>query len=306
MGMRIRSIRYILKQSFLNASRNRLMSLASISIISAALILFGVFYLILVNLNYNIDVLSQQPKMQVYCLPELTNEQVNAVQTEITSNKYIESFTVVSKKEAFEQLKKYLDNDKADQGGANILQGYDESFLNVTFIIKVKDPEDSVLVSQELRSLAGVEKVSYSQQTIDMIANTAKWVRIISMVLIGLLLIISLFIISNTIKLTVFARRKEINIMKYIGATDWFIRWPFIYEGVLIGIIGALIAFLLVAYIYSFAEPRLSSYLIDFGNNYATVKFGSVWGTLALIYAGVSAVIGASGSVMSIRKHLHV
>jgi cell division transport system permease protein len=94
--------------------------------------------------------------------------------------------------------------------------------------------------------------------------------------------------------------------MKYIGATDWFIRWPFIYEGILIGLIGALIAFLLVAYIYSFAEPRLSKYIVEFGSEFSSVKFGSVGGRLALIYAGISIVIGGSGSVMSIRKHLHV
>jgi len=282
------------------------MSLASIGIISAALILFGVFYLILVNLNFNLEVLYGQPQMQVNCLSELTDEQVNAVKTEISSNKYIESFTTVSKKEAFEKLKKYLDNDKAEQGGANILQGLDESFLNVTFIIKIKDPKNSELVAKELLSLAGVDNVKYSQQTIDMIAKTANWVKIISMVLIGLLLIISLFIISNTIKLTVYARRREINIMKYIGATDWFIRWPFIYEGILIGILGALLAFLLVAYIYSFAEPRLNSYIVEFGKEFSTVKFKSVGGTLALIYLGISTAIGISGSVMSIRKHLRV
>jgi cell division transport system permease protein len=282
------------------------MSLASISIISAALILFGVFYLILLNLNYNMNVLSKQPQMQVNCLYELTDQQVNSVQTEISSNKYIESFTVVTKKEGFEKLKKLLDSDKAEQGGANILAGYDESFLNVAFIVKIKDPKNSELVAKQFLSLAGVDNVKYSQQTIDMIAKTANWLRIISIILIGLLLVISLFIISNTIKLTVFARRKEINIMKYIGATDWFIRWPFIYEGILIGIMGAIIAFLLVAYIYSFVEPRLSSYVVEFGKEFSTVKFGSVWGTLALIYAGISAVIGASGSIMSIRKHLHV
>jgi len=282
------------------------MTLASISIISAALVLFGVFYLILVNLNYNLNILSQQPKMQVYCLSELTDEQVNAVKTEIDSNKYIDSITVVSKKDAFEQLKKYLDNDKTAEGGANILEGYDDSFLNVSFIIKVKNPEDSGVVATELRSLAGVENVVYSQQTIDMITQVANWVRIISMVLIGVLLFISLLIISNTIKLTVFARRKEINIMKYIGATDWFIRWPFIYEGIFIGIIGAVMAFLMVAYLYSFIEPKLSNNLVSFGSGFSIVKFQSVWGTLALFYAGVSIVIGASGSVMSIRKHLKV
>jgi cell division transport system permease protein len=282
------------------------MSLASISIISAALILFGLFYLVIVNLNYNIKILSQQPKMQVYCLPELTDEQVDAVKTEISSNKYIKSFTVVSKKEAFDKLKKYLDDDKAEQGGSDILAGYDESFLNVSFIVEVKDPGNSALVAKELRSLAGVDNVEYSQETIDLIAKVANWIRIISMVLIGGLLVISLFIISNTIKLTVFARRKEINIMKYIGATDWFIRWPFIYEGILIGVIGAIIAFVIVAYVYSFAEPRINNDIVVFGKVYGTVGFGNIWSTLALVYAGISAVIGAMGSVMSIRKHLHV
>ena len=282
------------------------MSLASISIISAALILFGVFYLILVNLNYNLGILSQQPKMQVYCLPELTDEQVGAVETEIKNNKYIESYKVVSKKEAFEQLKKYLDNDKADDGGSNILEGYDESFLNVSYIIQVKDPANSKLVADEFKSLAGVETVRYSQQTIDFITKTTNWVKIISMILIGVLLIISLFIISNTIKLTVFARRKEINIMKYIGATDWFIRWPFIYEGVLMGIIGAIIAFVMVAYIYGLIGPKISGDLVVFGNGFKIVNFNSIWGELALFYMGVSAVIGAAGSVMSIRKHLNV
>ncbi len=301
--MKIRSIRYILKESFLNAYRNRLMSLASISIITAALILFGIFYMILINLNHNLDLLYQKPQMQVYCLPELTDEQVAAVKTEIANNKYIENFTEVTKKEAFEQLKKYLENDKKNLGGAEILEGYDESMMFVSFTVKVKDPQDSNKVAKELEALAGVDNVKYSQQTIDMILKVSNWVKVVSFVLIGLLLVISLFIIANTIKLTVFARRKEINIMKYIGATDWFIRWPFVFEGILIGLLGALIAFILVAYLYGFAQPKLAS---EFAGGFEMVQFSGAWGMLVLIYAGISTVIGASGSVMSIRKHLHV
>lgn len=301
--MKIRSLRYILKESFKNAYRNRLMSLASISIISAALILFGVFYLILINLNHNLDLLYKTPQMQVNCLPELTDEQVAAVKTEIANNQYIESYEEVSKKEAFEKLKEYLDTEKKDLGGSDILEGYDESMMFVSFTVKVKDPQNSASVAKELESLAGVDNVRYSQKTIDFILQVSSWVKIVSFVLIGLLLIISLFIISNTIKLTVFARRKEINIMKYIGATDWFIRWPFVFEGVLMGFLGAIIAFVLVAYIYGFAQPRLSE---QFSGGFEMVQFGGVWSTLVLIYVGISAMIGASGSVMSIRKHLHV
>lgn len=301
--MKIRSLRYILNESFRNAYRNRLMSLASISIISAALILFGVFYLILINLNHNLDVLYQKPQMQVYCLPELSDEQVEAVKIEIENNKYVESFKEVSKKEAFEQLRKYLENEKKDLGGADILEGYDESMMFVSFTVKVKDPQNSSMVAKELEALAGVDNVKYSQQTIDMILKVSNWVKIVSFVLIGLLLVISLFIIANTIKLTVFARRKEINIMKYIGATDWFIRWPFVFEGILIGLLGAVIAFILVAYLYGFVQPKVSA---EFSGGFEMVQFNSVWSNLVLIYIGVSALIGASGSVMSIRKHLHV
>ncbi len=301
--MKIRSLRYILKESFKNAYRNRLMSLASISIISAALILFGVFYMILINLNHNLDLLYKTPQMQVNCLSELTDEQVEAVKTEISNNKYIESYKEISKKEAFEQLKKYLDSEKKDLGGSDILEGYDESMMYVSFTVKVRDPQNSANVAKELESLAGVDNVRYSQKTIDFILQVSNWVKIVSFVLIGLLLIISLFIISNTIKLTVFARRKEINIMKYIGATDWFIRWPFVFEGILMGLLGAIIAFVLVAYLYGFAQPRLSE---QFSGGFEMVQFGGVWSTLVLIYVGVSALIGASGSVMSIRKHLHV
>ncbi len=304
--MKIRSLKYILKQSFLNAYRNKLMSLASISIISAALILFGVFYLILVNINFNLEVLSKQPQMQVFCLPELTDEQVDSVQTEISNNEYIESFTVVSKKEAFDQLKKYLENDSSNKSGANILEGYDENFLNVSFIVKVKDPANSEKVAKELEALAGVENVRYSQQTIDLITQIGNWVKIVSIVLISILLIISLFIISNTIKLTVFARRKEINIMKYIGATDWFIRWPFVFEGILMGIIGATVAFILVAYLYSFITAEFGNSVIKLGQDFHILDFKSTWGTLSLFYLGVSTVIGAAGSAMSMRKHLHV
>lgn len=304
--MKIRSLKYILKESLKNAYRNKLMSLASISIISAALILFGVFYLILVNLNHNLDILYSQPQMQAYCLPTLTDNQVSAIETQIKNNKYIESYKMVTKKEAFEQFKKFLDNDKSDEGGANILDGYDESSMNVSFVIKVKDPQNSKLVASQLRALAGMENVKYSQQTIDLIFTVSKWVRIVSLVLIAVLLVISLFIISNTIKLTVFARRKEINIMKYIGATDWFIRWPFIFEGILIGLTGALIAFVLISYLYGFAEPRVTKSLLTLGNGFEIMDFKYVWSTLVLFYMGVSALIGASGSVMSIRKHLHV
>ena len=304
--MKIRSIKYILKEGFSNAYRNKLMSLASISIITAALILFGIFYLILVNLNHNLDILAKQPQMEAFCLPELTDEQVDAVEYEIKNNPEIETYKKVTKKEAFEKLKKYLNEGNVEDVNGNILEGYDESFMNVSFIVQIKDPVNSHKIAENLENMSGVQNVTYSQQTIDFIESVGNWVKIISTVLIGVLLIVSLFIISNTIRLTVFARRKEINIMKYIGATDWFIRWPFVFEGIIIGCIGALFAFLLVAYIYSLVEPKFASNILELGNEFTMISFENIWGKMLGFYLVISVLIGSAGSIMSIRKHLKV
>ena len=304
--MRIRSIKYILKEGFSNAYRNKLMSLASISIITAALILFGIFYLILVNLNHNLDILAKQPQMEAFCLPELTDEQVDAVEYEIKNNAEIETYKKVTKKEAFEKLKKYLNEGNVEDINGDILEGYDESFMNVSFIIQIKDPVNSHKIAENLKNMSGVQNVTYSQQTIDFIESAGNWVKIISTVLIGVLLIVSLFIISNTIRLTVFARRKEINIMKYIGATDWFIRWPFVFEGIIIGCIGALFAFFLVAYIYSLVEPKFASNILELGNEFSMISFENIWGKMLGFYLLISVLIGSAGSIMSIRKHLKV
>ena len=193
--MRIRSIKYILKEGFSNAYRNKLMSLASISIITAALILFGIFYLILVNLNHNLDILAKQPQMEAFCLPELTDEQVDAVEYEIKNNAEIETYKKVTKKEAFEKLKKYLNEGNVEDINGDILEGYDESFMNVSFIIQIKDPVNSHKIAENLKNMSGVQNVTYSQQTIDFIESAGNWVKIISTVLIGVLLIVSLFII---------------------------------------------------------------------------------------------------------------
>ena len=304
--MKIRSIKYILKEGFFNAYRNKLMSLASISIITAALILFGIFYLILVNLNHNLGILSKEPQMEAFCLPELTDEQVAAVEYDIKNNQEIETYRKVTKKEAFEKLKNYLNDGNVDDVNGDILEGYDESIMNVSFIIQIKDPVNSHKVAETLENMSGIENVTYSQQTIDFIVSAGNWVKIISTVLIGVLLIVSLFIISNTIRLTVFARRKEINIMKYIGATDWFIRWPFVFEGIIIGCIGALLAFFLVAYIYSLVEPKFATNILEFSNDFRMISFKSIWSKLLGFYLLISVLIGSAGSIMSIRKHLKV
>jgi cell division transport system permease protein len=143
--------------------------------------------------------------------------------------------------------------------------------------------------------------------TIEFISKFTKWIQAISILLTTVLLVVSVFIISNTIKLTVFARRKEISIMKYIGATNWFIRWPFIIEGILIGFIGAVVSFLVSGYFYNEIETKFTSELAQLGTDIITLlKFNEVSLPMILLYLLLGCTVGAFGSMISIRKYLKV
>lgn len=302
--MKIRTTKFIIKEGISNTYRNKLMSLASLSIITASLIVLGIFYTISVNINSNLKGLQDQPEIQVYCFSQLDDSQVKEVETVIKNDKRIKSYYQVSKKQALDKASKELLGDNKD-----LLEGIDESFMSVSFIIKLNNPNNSIEVTQSYKDISNlVYKVVSPQEVVEIISVITKFIPIISGVLLIILLAVSIFIISNTIKLTVFARRKEINIMKFIGATDWFIRWPFIVEGVIIGLAGAVAAFIFVGIGYNVVISRFES-LMSVMISSEVVKFvtlSSIKTQVVLIYIIIGAVIGAMGSMISIRKHLHV
>ncbi len=300
--MRIRTARYIVKEGIVNTYRNILMSLASVMIVIATLIVFGFFLMIALNLELNISVLRDQPQLEVFCYNELDDNQVSKVEEAIKSNDKIEGYEVVSRQQAFEKMRQRLGENSV------ILEGLEgENIFPVSFIIKLKDPSLSQEVVEEFRNLSGVEHVSFSQETIDLISKITYWVRLISGLMIVVLLIISVFIISNTIKLTVFARRREINIMKFIGATDWFIRWPFIIEGVIIGLLGAVVAFIISGIGYHALEGRFNYDLLSLNMSlFKMLKINDVWYQLVLYYSVIGIVVGAMGSLLSLRRYLRV
>ncbi len=301
--MKIRTTKYMVKEGILSAYRNKLMSLASFGIVTASLIVFGIFLVVTINVSNNINSLSEQPEIQAYCYSELDDVQVRQVKKYIESNAAIQKSTQVTKKEAFEKFRKDVFGGKED-----LLEGYNESIMPVSFIIKLKNPKDSTRVSNELKKLSNlVEKVACPRQAIEFIATVTYWLRLISGFLLVVLLLISMFIIANTIKLTVFARRREINIMKYIGATDWFIRWPFIIEGAIIGLAGAVFAFILVSYMYNAFTGKFSKDLADIGFNIiGFVDLGQIWVQFIAMYSLIGIAVGSLGSIISVRKHLQV
>lgn len=299
--MRIRTVRHIIKDGFVNSYRNKLMSLASVIIVVASLIVFGFFLLISFNLELNVTMWKEQPQMEIFCYTELDDIQVQRVEDSLKSNEMISKYERVSKEQNFEKAKAGLGK------GSDLLDGYGAERFMVSFIIKLKDPAYSEDVVATLEKTSGIEKVSYSQNTIEVISRIAYWIKLGSSLMVVLFLIVSVFIISNTIKLTVFARRKEINIMKYIGATDWFIRWPFVVEGVIISIIGAIIAFILTAYGYNILQEKFSQDLfLAKSQLLKLIEIKDVWSQLFLSYIAIASVVGMIGSFLSIRRHLRV
>lgn len=299
--MKIRTLKYIVKDGVKNVYKNRLMSLASISTIIASLTIFGIFYLLIINVNHNVIGLKEQPEMQVFCNPDLDDLGVKLVENTLIQNSNIAEVTIVTKEQAFEKVKEMLDDD------ADLLEGLDNSFLPISFIIKLNNIEASDQLVTELKKINGVDKVTYPQKTMEFISKFTRWIQIISVILTTVLLVVSVFIISNTIKLTVFARRREISIMKYIGATNWFIRWPFVVEGVVIGLLGAVISYMITGYFYNEIETKFTSELMQVGTDIITLlKFNEVRLSVFLSYLALGCTVGAFGSAISIRKYLKV
>lgn len=298
--MKIRTVRHIVKEGMVNTYRNKLMSLASVIIVVASLMIFGFFLLTSYNLDANIRIWKEQPQLEVFCYEGLDDTQVNRIEESIKNNDKIAEHRKVTEEEAFKRAQERLGK------GSRLLEGLDVIFP-VSFIIKLKDTSYSKEVVEALQKTNGIDSVSYSQDTIDIISRVSYWLKLISSLMVTIFLVVAVFIIANTIKLTVFARRKEINIMKYIGATDWFIRWPFIVEGVIISMVGALISFILSAYGYNTIEEKFSQdlFLAD-TQLLMMVKIRDVWSQLALLYFAIAAAVGAIGSLVSLRKHLRV
>ena len=294
--MKIRTLHYCVKEGLVNVYRNKLMSIASICIISASLILFGIFIIVTSNIEFNSRTLSNQPEIQVYCDYSLEQSGVDTVYDRLSNNPDVQSCEIVTKQEAFKKTKALFGDD------GSLLNEFGDDFLPISFIVKLKSTDKSDSIAEEFRLITGVSKVAYSQKTVYIIATVVKWIKYFSGFLMFIFSIFSVLIIANTVRLAMFSRRKEISIMKYIGATDSFIRWPFIIEGVVIGLIGSTIGFFAVTLTYRFF---LNKYLFEL-DIFKFIDVSVIANQIALVYLFIGVIVGALGSAVSIRKYLQV
>lgn len=300
--MRPSTIRYFLKEGFSGLKKNLLMTVASIIAVAACISIMSFSYCVVSNLQYMLDQMEDSIGISVFLKGDLTSEDIENMKTTISGLDHVTNVTYISPTDALDQLK--------EQWGADedIFIGLDDTNnpLSHSFQVELDQIESQDAVLAELQKIEGVDKVEYGQSLSEMLMSVSNVFQVAGILVMLVLGVISVMIIINTIRISVMNRRVEINIMKYVGATDWFIRWPFIIEGIIIGLIGAILPMLVGMPMYGKTVSLFYNH-IPFVENFVRFRVvGDVFSFVlpaALIF-GI--LLGVVGSVTSIRKHLQV
>ena len=302
--MKWSSFKYLARQGLHNMINNRLMSFASVGVLTVCLIITGVAGLFTANMNSLMLYLRSQNEVVVYLDENLDEAGLATVDSALRSISGLKEVTYVSKDEALDLMRDSM-GDKADL--FDVFEGEENPFLaNYKVILQDVGQKDEIV--PQLESISGVVDVNVPTGLSDLVVNIHKAVTVISVGLVVVLGFVSIVVISNTIRLTVFARRKEINIMKYVGATNGFIRMPFFVEGIAVGLIAGLISSAIVLGGYQL----LIIYSVDFpafwGSILNSVLLGmdQVWWKVLVAFLAFGSLIGSVGTATSIRKYLHV
>lgn len=289
---------YSLKQSFKQIKRNKGMAFTSVFAITAMLIILGLFFMVIININTAAEMVKNDyNNIEVFFKDNVSEKQIEKIKKDVKGWKEVDTVTYRTKSEALKILKvRWGDN-------AYLLDGLSSNPLPNSLVITVDNLEKSNQVAEAAAKIKGAEDVKYYKDTVQKLLKATKGFQIAAVVIMVFLIIVSIVVVSNTIKLTVLNRSDEIVIMKYVGATNWFIRGPFLLEGIIIGIISALISSGIVTLIYQSVVKVLGEDLLAVLSTpmvpVGFLSYNLVWVFLAL---GIS--IGAWGSIISMRRFL--
>lgn len=296
--MKFRTLEYFIREVIISLRRNNWMSFASIGTVAVSLFVLGVFLLLVLNMNRMASTLESQVQIAVYLEDNLSGKEKDKLEEAINDMSGIQSVKYVDKDEALVKLRERLGE---QQYLLNAMED-GENPLPDAFEVTVKLPELVQTAAASIQEMDGVAEAKYGQDVVEHLFDITRLVRIFGLLLMVLLTGATIFIISNTIRLTVFARRKEIAIMKYVGATDWFIRWPFLLEGIVLGFIGGIVAAFALRSFYAAMASKIYNTLAFFPlmPQYPFMDYVSV----GIIISGM--IIGAIGSTISLKRFLQV
>lgn len=295
----IRQIINVIKEAFLGIFRNSGMSLISIVSISSMLTLFGFVFILVLGINSTVYRLGNElDKVVVYLEDNVSADQVNSLIDVLANDKRVKEVNYTSKQEALEIFKESFGEN------SDILDSVEEDTLPASLDISLKDLSYSKEIAGMLEGREEIEKIDYHYDLINKMINIEKSVKYIGYAIVFVLFLVSVVIIHNTVKIGVSNRQREINIMKYVGASDLYIRSPFLIEGIMFGIIGALIAFVIVYNIYCYYYGKVDSYIQNYGINLLDPR--SIYQNVSVIFLCIGIGVGYLGSLLSTGRFLDV
>ncbi len=299
--MRYNVLTYLVGEGISNIFKNKKQAATSFGTMCVIMIFFGICFMLVGNFNNFIKQVESVQGIQVYITKGATDDEAKTLGEQIKALNGVNTVEFVSKEEGLQHMK-----DKFGEK-SYLLDIYDESnVIPDSYVVTLTDLSLSSTVQTEINELQNVKKITSSDETAETLVRIAKGVKIGSYIIIIALVCVSVFIISNTIKLTVYARRKEISIMKYVGATNSFIRWPFVVEGIIIGIISGAISLAIIAGLYIAISQNVGfvSFLSKIG--LSLLDFSDMFNLIFIVYLGLGVGIGILGSSLSMRKYLKV
>ena len=295
--MKARTVKRHIREGLRSLKRNGWMTFASVSAVAVTLMLVGVFLTVILNVNHIGTSLEKDVEIRVLVDLTASKDQQDSLKNEIKNLDHVTSVKFSSKDQELDNLIKSMGQD-----GKAFQLFEQENPLNDTYIVKTDSPDKIAPTAKKIEGLKYIDEVIYGKKQVQKLFNAVSVGRNIGLVLIFGLLFTAMFLISNTIKITIMARRREIEIMRLVGATNNFIRWPFLLEGLLLGVLGAVVpvALIFTGYnvIYNMLMPKLA------GTMFTLLPFSPFVYQITAILVGIGAVIGMWGSVMSIRKFL--
>lgn len=299
--MKFNIVSYLIGEGFGNVFKNKKSTFSAILVMCISMLVFGLFFIIGENVNHIMNTVESSQEIQVFVKNDATDEEITKVGEQLQQIEGVNKITFVSKDEALDIMQEKVGEK------SYLLAGYEKNnFLPASYKVTLTDLKLASKVESQINQLDNIKRITSSNETITKLIGIANGVRIVTAAILIGLIVGSIFIIANTIKLTVYARRREISIMKYVGATNSFIRWPFIVEGMIIGIISAGISVLLVGGIYKVVAAKLMESSLITSLGITLVGFSDMFTLIILVYLALGIGIGVIGSALSMRKYLEV
>lgn len=290
------SLKYLTHEGFRNVWVNRLMSLASVTVLMACLIIMGAGIMIYFNINNVVDKVQSQNVVMVYVADDASEDETTQIGTSLKGISNVESCEFVPKEVAFQEQIQSMGGDAA------LFEGFDEIPLPDAYKVTVKDLSQFENTVSQIKQINKVDSVRENSDLASKLLSLRHAVSIVSVGLVIMLFLVALFIISNTIRITMFSRKLEISIMKAVGATNWFIRWPFMIEGMILGTISGIVSLGVLWGLYAVAEKVFAQTLSLIG--FSLVPFSEYWWQILLVFVAIGLFTGGFGSLVSMAKYL--